>query len=262
MRKGALAAGLLAAVVTLAAAYVQVGAVAGELAGRRGTPVVVAHRAGAALGPENTLQALEASIAAGADMVEVDVRLTRDGVPVLLHDSTLRRTAGVERPVRELTLEELGKIDASVPTLDSFLKAAKGRVPVMVEVKTGDREEELLRGVIRLIYANAMERDCVVACGRLAPLERCRALAPELERVYITRMVYPGLGRVASAQGYSLDFRRANGAAVVQARAEGRGLYVWTVNDREDLRRMAALGPDGIITDNPALARALLDGAG
>lgn len=253
MRKGALAAGLLAAVLTLAAAYVRVGAVVGELAGRWGTPVVVAHRAGAALGPENTLQALEASIAAGADMVEVDVRLTRDGVPVLLHDSTLRRTAGVERPVRELTLEELEKIDGSVPTLDSFLKAAKGRVPVMVEVKTGDREEELLRGVIRLIYANAMERDCVVACGRLAP---------ELERVYITRMVYPGLGRVASAQGYSLDFRRANGAAVVQARAEGRGLYVWTVNDREDLRRMAALGPDGIITDNPALARALLDGAG
>ena len=49
---------------------------------------------------------------------------------------------------------------------------------------------------------------------------------------------------------------------MVQARAEGRGLYVWTVNDREDLRRMAALGPDGIITDNPALARALLAGAG
>lgn len=261
MRKGVLAAGMLAAALTLAAAYVRVGAAAEELAGRRGPPLVVAHRAGAALGPENTIQALEASIAAGADLVEVDVRLTRDGVPVLVHDSTLERTAGVNRAVGGLTLEELGELAPGIPTLEDFLQAARGRVPVMIELKAGDREELLARGVMDLIYANAMERDCAAASASLSLLEWCRALAPEVKRVYITRLICPGLGAAAHAQGYSLDYRRAGPAAAVQARAEGRTLYFWTVNSREELRRAAALGPDGIITDDPALAREVLDGA-
>jgi len=261
-RSAVLRAAAAAAVLAAAAAFVRVEQAAGAVSAGREGPLVVAHRAGAALGPENSLSALEASIAAGADMAEVDVRLSRDGVPVLCHDETLETASGADRRVGELSLRELSQLDRPVPTLEEVLRSAKGRIPLMLELKPGDREELLCRRVVSMVAAHGMEGECVVASSSVLMLEACGRLAPALERVYVSRLLYPGLEHMVHAQGYSIDRRWAGAAAAVQAHGEGRALYIWTVNTLTQLRTALSLGPDGIITDDPALALELLGRGG
>ena len=155
MKKRALAAVLAVTLMVGAAAFVRVERAAGELANRSEGPLVVAHRAGAALGPENTLEALEASIQAGADMAEVDVRLTRDGVPVLLHDESLLRTAGADRAIEDTDLAQLEELEEEtgheIPTLEELFQAAGGRIILMLDLKPGDREALLAQETARLV---------------------------------------------------------------------------------------------------------------
>lgn len=263
MKKRALAAVLAVTLMVGAAAFVRVERAAGELANRSEGPLVVAHRAGAALGPENTLEALEASIQAGADMAEVDVRLTRDGVPVLLHDESLLRTAGADRAIEDTDLAQLEELEEEtgheIPTLEELFQAAGGRIILMLDLKPGDREALLAQETARLVKKYGMEETCVVASGAKAILERCGQLLPQADRLYITRLIYPGMGTGAWAQGYSADCRWAGAASAVQAHWEGRTLYLWTVNGESQMKRAAALGVRGIITDDPALALAVLE---
>ena len=224
----------------------------------------VAHRAGAALGPENTLEALEASIEAGADMAEVDVRLTREGVPVLLHDQSLGRTVGVDREIGGVDLGELEAIEEEtgheIPTLERLLAAAKDRISLMLDLKAGDREERLAEETAKLVEEYHMEEQCVIASTEMSILERCRERIPQADRLYITRLLYPGLDVEDWVQGYSADCRWAGAAAVVQAGGEGRDLYLWTVNGESKIKGAAALGVQGIITDDPGLAVEILEG--
>lgn len=263
MRRKILAATLIVTLGIGAAAFVRVGQAAGLIAGQREEPLVVAHRAGAALGPENTLEALEASIAAGADMAEVDVRLTRDGVPVLLHDESLTRTAGVEKDVRSLDLDELEGVEEQtgheIPTLEEMLCAAKDRITLMLELKAGDREVQLVEETARLVKQYQMEEQCVIASTELSILEWCQEQIPQADRLYITRLLYPGMDGNDSVQGYSADCRWAGAAAVVQAHGEGRALYLWTVNGEERIKEAIALGVQGVITDDPSLAVKILE---
>lgn len=259
--------------LVLAGALIRVGRAAGEIAAGREETLVVAHRAGAALGPENTLAALKRSVEAGADMAEIDVRLTGDGVPVALHDSNLSRTTGSDREVGETDLTDLEGLDAGswfgeafagepIPTLAQMLDAAKGHIRLMLELKAGGPETELVEAVTELIRERGMEEACVLASSSAAILALCQERAPELKRVYITRALYPGLGAVVPAGGYSIDRRWAGAAAVVQAHGEGRELYIWTANSAKELERLLALGPDGVITDDPVLAREILEKEG
>ena len=254
-----------------AAALVQLGRAAGVPSVERARPMIVAHRAGAALGPENTLEALEQSIAAGADMAEVDVRLTRDGVPVLLHDSTLLRTTGVNEAVSQTSLEQVRKLDAGswfdpdfagegVPTLEEALSTAQGRIPLMLELKSGGGEGRLVQAVVELVRSMKMEKECQLASSSTGILRLCGDFAPEIERILIASDVVPGLEAPVSVQGYSVDLRRTGAAAGLLAHRENRDLYIWTANSYSQLRRALALGPDGLITDDPLLARALLEG--
>lgn len=264
MKRNILAAALTVALWVGAAAFARVGQAAEQIAAGADSPLVVAHRAGAALGPENTLEALEASIEAGADMAEVDVRLTREGVPVLLHDQSLGRTAGVDREIGSVDLGELEAIEEEtgheIPTLERLLAAAKDRISLMLDLKAGDREERLAEETARLVEEYHMEGQCVIASTEMSILERCRERIPQAGRLYITRLLYPGLDVEDWVLGYSADCRWAGAAAVVQAGGEGRDLYLWTVNGESKIKGAAALGVQGIITDDPGLAVEILEG--
>ena len=105
-------------------------------------PLVVAHRGASATYPENTLEAFEAAIGAGADAIEFDVRLTADGTPVVMHDATVDRTTDGRGPVRAMSLAEIGalRVQASdgsthVPTLRETLELVSGRIGIDVEIK-------------------------------------------------------------------------------------------------------------------------------
>src|SRR5262245_3230324 len=96
---------------------------------------VVAHRGDKAHAPENTFRVFELAVAARADAIETDVRMTKDGVAVLLHDASLKRTAGVDKPIEQVTWDEVQKLNADVPRLDAFVETFLPRISLQIEIK-------------------------------------------------------------------------------------------------------------------------------
>lgn len=235
-----------------------------EREGKR--PLIVAHRAGAANAPENTLAALERAITDGADLAEVDVRQTRDGVLVVLHDETLGRTAGLDRRVWEVDCRTVQELDAGewfseefrgerVPTLRAVLEQARGRIPLMLELKPEHCKAELVGQTAALIRELGMEGQCILGSSSMELLEQVKAAAPELPTVYIGTALPQG--DCPRADSYSIDADSLSKEAVARAHSQGKQICAWTVNGEEALRRAAALGVDGLVTDDPALALAL-----
>jgi glycerophosphoryl diester phosphodiesterase len=242
---------------------------------------VIAHRGASADAPENTLQAFEAAVRQGADAFELDVRVTRDGAAVVIHDDRLDRTTDLSGPVRARTLAELRAADAGyrfspdrgrsypfrnrevrIPALAEVLWAFPA-MPIMIEVK----EPEVQAAVERaLLEGDAVDR-CVLASEHLGALETfrqapfaCGAAGPEISALYRGTL----LRRPPSTCGYRLlsvplrwhGLPVPTGAFVRAARALGAPVHVWTVNDAATARRLWARGVAGIVTNVPEVIRA------
>lgn len=238
--------------------------------------VVIAHRGASAEAPENTLPAFETAVRHGADSIELDVRLTADGAPVVIHDDILDRTTDRTGPVAALTLAELRAVDAGwsftpdggrthpfrggevrIPTLGEVLWAFP-RLTVLVEIKEPAAQEAVRRV---LLQEDAAER-CVVASeyreALLAfdqpPFAR-GASGPEISALYWAAM----LRRRRPAAGYRLLSvpLRHRGVPVptrgfiAAARASGCPVHVWTVDSPDTARRLWRRGVSGIVTNVP-----------
>lgn len=224
-------------------------------------PLVFAHRGGAALAPENTLEAFERGVGLGADGIELDVRPSSDGRVVVHHDETLDRTTRLRGPVRARTAAELAAAD--VPELAGVLRACPD-VRVIVELKENDPAFGRLV-VDELRRAGAIDRACVGGFGRAA-LRAVRAEEPALATSAAMEEVRLALYRswvrwpVSSPSwvGYQIPEKKG-GTRVVSPRfiadshAAGLGVQVWTVNDTADARRLLEWGVDALITDRPDL---------
>lgn len=251
-------------------------------------PRVFAHRGGSALAPENTIAAFDNGLALGADGLELDVHLSRDGAVVVHHDRTLDRTTSLTGAVAEKTTDELARADAGfsfrppsigpgrdaadvgfpfrgrgigVPTLGAVLDRYPD-VPVIIELKVND--EALARAVVAAIReADAVERVCLGSFGRRV-LRAARALEPRLATsaareevrwaLYRSRCRWP-VRRVAY-EGYQVPewagtTRVVSPRFVRDAHAAGLGVQVWTVDGEADAGRLVELGVDGLITDRP-----------
>lgn len=238
--------------------------------------VVIAHRGASAEAPENTLPAFETAVRHGADSIELDVRLTADGAPVVIHDDILDRTTDRTGPVAALTLAELRAVDAGwsftpdggrthpfrggevrIPTLGEVLWAFP-RLTVLAEIKEPAAQEAVRRV---LLQEDAAER-CVVASeyreALLAfdqpPFAR-GASGPEISALYWAAM----LRRRRPAAGYRLLSvpLRHRGVPVptrgfiAAARASGCPVHVWTVDSPDTARRLWRRGVSGIVTNVP-----------
>jgi glycerophosphoryl diester phosphodiesterase len=229
-------------------------------------PLVFAHRGGAGLAPENTMAAFDRAVALGADGLELDVRLSRDGVVVVHHDRTLERTTPLRGPVAERHAAELAA--AHVPALADVLGAFRD-VRVIVEMKVNDRA--FAHAVVDVLRrADAIDRVCLGAFGRRV-LREARAIEPSIATsaareevrwaLYRSRFRWPV--RHAAYAGYQVPevagFTRVVSERFVRdANAAGLGVQVWTVNTEEDARRLLAWGVDAIITDRPDVMVPLL----
>ncbi|MEZ5292619.1 MAG: glycerophosphodiester phosphodiesterase [Vicinamibacterales bacterium] len=245
-------------------------------------PLVFGHRGGLARGPENTLTAFARAMAFGADGFECDVRRSADGVPVVIHDPTLDRTTDATGPVRARTAAELAAVDATcrftpalagdeVPAPEGIpaLTDALARFPaarVIVEIK--DPEPGFADDVVAVLRRlDALSRVCVGSFHQQV-LDRVRAAAPD-----VTTSASPGetrwlLVRARSRWPFAVRprfralqvpvsagrLRVVSGAFVGRAHREGATVQVWTVNDPLEVRRLLALGVDGIISDRPDAA--------
>lgn len=259
-------------------------AVAGAGPARAGAPVLfAAHRGGSLLWPENSLLAFGRAAGLGADFIEFDVHLSRDGEPVVIHDATLDRTTTGRGPVRERTLAELkalrlkdsgGTVTVeTVPSLDEVVRlAASGKRQALLEIKVDElrrRYAGIEETVLAVLDRHGMASSTVIMAFEADTWRRVRALRPDIRTaaLYAPRMVE---GSPAGLAGVMDEVRQAGVAfiglhqalvdaqAVALARKMGLGLGVWTVNEREAMRRLIDLGVGIIITDRPDWAKALL----
>jgi glycerophosphoryl diester phosphodiesterase len=235
-------------------------------------PVVLAHRGGDEVAPENTMAAFESAVALGVRYLETDTHLTKDGILVAFHDDRLDRVAGHPGRIADLTWPELRAIELPgghrVPRLDDLF-AAWPHVRFNVDPKS-DAAADHLPEVVRRVGLG-LDRLCVGAFSdaRLDALRR--ALGPELctsmgpRQVARLRLRSWGVpagrfpARCAQVPVRQGPLPVADGAFVRAAHRLGLHVHVWTVNEPDEMRRLVRLGVDGLVTDRPRQLRALLE---
>jgi len=244
-------------------------------------PLILGHRGASAVAPENTLAAFSQAIRDGADGIEFDVRLSRDGVPVVIHDATLNRTGSMSGSVRELTVAELQKIDVGswfdkrtgekdfsgekVPTLEQVfnLFAAENGV-LYVEMKCDANEGALLASrVADHISAQNMNERVVVECFELTAIQEIKRIdpgvrtaalfEPHLSRPLSTMrgQTIIKLARKHGADEIALHHALARKRILEAARNEGFETVVWTVDDPAWVGRARDHGIKALIANNP-----------
>ena len=229
------------------------------------SPRITAHRGASSAAPENTLPAILAAIEAQADFVEVDVRETADGIPVLCHDSSLLRTAGKEGELQDYTYAELSSLDfggwfsdscqkVPIPTLAQALEACQGHIRMNIELKSG---EGLAEKVLELLETYDMEEQVIISSVSLPDLERIKEKKPGIPTGYIASSPCPKLLREESVDFFSVSASWVTADFVEQAHRLGKEVHIWTVDTPEALLDAKALDADNVITDCPDLAGSL-----
>lgn len=251
-------------------------------------PLVIAHRGGAGLWPENTLYAFERARDCGADVIELDVRASADGVLVLMHDPTVERTTDGAGRVAELGAAELKRLDAghrwtpdggrsfplrgrglTVPTLEEVFAALPG---MRFNIEPKQETPSLAEPLCRVVRERRMTDSVLVGSFRQAVLDEFRRVCPEVatsasptEVSAFLTLHKAGLGAAYSPAMQALQVPEYAGGLQVLTRsfveaAHGRNLAVhaWTVNEPGDMRRLLEMGVDGILTDYPDRLLALL----
>jgi glycerophosphoryl diester phosphodiesterase len=229
---------------------------------RSSRPLVFAHRGGSGIGPENTIEAFDRGLAAGADGLELDVRLSRDGVVVVHHDALLDRTTRASGPLSDRTASELARLN--VPTLAGVLERYPQR-PIIIELKeTGGA---LARAVVDEVRrARATDNVCLgsFSVGALRAARACEpAMATSAGRFEVRMALYRSWVRLSPGRVPYQAFQvpETSGATRVVsprfvrlAHQAGLVVQVWTVDEPQDIRRLLEWGVDGIISDRPDIA--------
>lgn len=217
---------------------------------------IIAHRGARAQEPENTLRAIRTGMGY-ADYVEVDVRLSRDGTPVIMHDTMLDRTTNGTGPVNAHTLEELKILDAgrgeSIPTLKEVCCLVLGHSGLFVEIKEPGSEA----GICRVLTEHA-PKDLFIVSFHRESIIAARAYLPGVR----TGIIFSGeeAGLTAGVQEYGIDavlpkVGLLNDTLVAECRARDLLVVSWTMNTPEEFMLAASLGIDGFVTDDPCRAR-------
>jgi glycerophosphoryl diester phosphodiesterase len=245
-------------------------------------PLVIAHRGDSAHRPENTLASFASALEVGADLVEFDVQLTRDGAVVVIHDATLERTTSGRGSVRALELAEVRAVSAGfpsrfgaayagerVPVLAEVLGLLRDRARVMVEIKPDSVTEDADSGIeartVEQVRRAGMEKDVALLSFSRRALLRCRDLAPEIARGHLFYRADPG-EVLAGARDVSTDLvmpEKGMLSEELRDRAREAGLKVatWVVDDPAELRALARFDLYGIGTNRPGvLLEAIRDG--
>ncbi|ARP72595.1 glycerophosphodiester phosphodiesterase [Streptomyces pluripotens] len=214
------------------------------------TVTAVAHRGAPYHFRENTIESLRSALDQGADAVEVDVRLTRDGVPVLLHDETLQRLWGHDRPLFSLSAEEVRGLTAgSVPTLAEALAATRdSRVMVDLCGRVDRRIADRVLDVVR--HSGAGDRVYYSAGAEEMLAVRAADPAAEIALTWTTLAPpRPALLEALRPRWINYRFSLVDRDLVARVHRDGRLLSVWTPDTRRSLRRLLDLGVDSITTN-------------
>ncbi len=214
----------------------------------------IGHRGAAGYVLENTLDSIEKAIELGVDYVEIDLRLTRDGHVVVLHDATVDRTTRGHGRLKDLTLAQVKRLKTKdgqhVPTLEDVLKLTDGRVGLMLELKV----RGLAKRVTEIVERSGFSSPMIYASFNHKELALIRQILP---KATILALFEKGPIRaktlVATLHPTHVGIRweRITKRSLNASQAAGLHVFVYTVNDADDIRRMNAMGVDGTVSDWP-----------
>lgn len=230
---------------------------------------VTAHRGYSAAYPENTIPAFKGAIEIGADWIELDVQETADGEVVVMHDSNLKRTTGVDKEIWQVNYDDIKNLDngswfdtkyqaVRIPTLEEVLKVTWGKIRLNIEIKPTGHEKNLENRVVELLEEHHMTDTCVVSSMKYESLEKVKKANPDVVTAYITSVSYGNFTELEYADGYSVESMMVTQSFVNQAHKAGKEVYVWTVNSENTLGKVINMGVDKVITDDPAMAQKLI----
>lgn len=242
----------------------------------RNRPLIIAHRGASAVAPQNTLAAFRKALELGADGVELDVHLSADGVPVVMHNFVVDETTDGTGQVTDKTLAELKELDAGskfapefagerIPTLAQVFEALKGKLLVNVELKDlSPKGVGLEAPVVEVVRQCGMEKKVLFSSFNPFTLRRVRPLAPDIPSgmlcahdlpIYLRRA---WLAPFTPHEARHPDFVMADERLVKWCHARKLRVIVWTVDEPAEMKRLIALGVDGIITDVPDVLGAIV----
>ncbi|MFF7757277.1 glycerophosphodiester phosphodiesterase [Streptomyces griseorubiginosus] len=218
----------------------------------------VAHRGAPYRVRENTIDSLRTALDLGADAVEVDVRLTRDGVPVLLHDHTLKRLWEHDRPLLSLSADEVrGLTDGRVPTLAEALRATEGD-RLMLDLP-GTREVRVARRIVDVVREESAQ-DRVYYCADAGAMLAVREADPSAEIALTWTSLAPprpALLNAVKPRWLNYRFSLMDRDLAERIHTDGYLISVWTPDTRRSMRRLAEMGVDSITTNRVDLLCAL-----
>ena len=245
-------------------------------------PLVIAHRGDSAHRPENTLASFESALTLGAEFLELDVQLCRDGHAVVLHDGSLERTTDGHGAVGQASLAELKQLSAGyaqrfgasfaaerIPTLSEVLVLARGRARVMIEVKkesVSEQGQALEAKVVEVVRDLGMTGDVVLISFERRALLRFRTLAPEIRRGHLFYRATPG-EVVAGALEVATDIvmpekGMLSDELVAACHAAELKPATWVVDDPAELAALARFGLYGIGSNRPGALLAAIRAGG
>ncbi len=228
---------------------------------------VTAHRGASAKYPENTMSSFYGAKDLGAEWIELDVAQTKDGFIVVTHDTNFKRTAGINKDIWNMTLEEVKELDVGsffdkkfkgekVPTLEEVINFAKdNNMKLNIELKPTGKEIDFEKKVVDLILENNFEKYAVVTSQTYEVLENVKKYNNKIKTVYVMSLAYGDILSLKYADSFSIEASSVTKSLVKKVHREGKELYAWTVNTEESIMEMINLKVDNIITDNITLAK-------
>lgn len=241
--------------------------------------VIIAHRGFSGIAPENTIAAFKKAIDAGADMIEFDVSLSKDGIPVVIHDRTVNRTTNAKGKVEDFTIEELKKFDAGswykpqfkdekIPTLEEVIQLSKGKIMLNIEIKKYSVKRSIkIDGIedkiVKLLEKYEMTNDVLISSFSKMAIQRIKEFNPDIAVAYLYRFrINPRIIKQLDKVGiYSFNQgkRFFSKKALSDLHENGLKLNLYTINQKREMKKFVKLGVDGIITNFPNKLIEVLD---
>lgn len=225
--------------------------------GQQSVMLRIGHRGARAYEPENTLRSFKKALEIGVDAIEFDVRKTKDGQLVVIHDPDVKRTTDGEGLVSELTLEQIKALSTEkgekIPTLKEALDFLDKKVKIVIELKETGVEEKVLAAV----HENELQRNIVIVSFKEDALRKVK----ELDRDVKTGLIYvkhknPVKAALDLEASYLLPlYRFTHTANVKKAHDNGLKVIVWTINNPEEVAEYQKKGVDGIASDKPDILK-------
>ena len=234
--------------------------------------LVVGHRGASGYAPENTLSAMKKAIEMRAAMSELDVQETADGEIILLHDASLKRTSGVDKNIWETNYADLkgldmgswfskDYIDEPLPTLKEIIDLVRGKMKLNIELKANQHEKMLAERSLKVVTDNNFLDQVVFTSFKFDEIRKIRELNKEAKVGYIFGKLPEDVDVFSEdVDLLSAHYKTVDADFIQKAKAAGKEVAVWTVNEPADMNRMIEIGVDQIITNYPDILRKVLDG--